>query len=625
MMGEDKKKDTLKTKNLLLHVDSAKEKTRSSEPSLLSFLLILCGVMTGTALYLVITHYIFPRVEILESHIATIILDSLVATAIAFFVIRKIHRLSEDKKNEQMRADEAEHLAQAHARSLIEASLDPFVTITANGLVNDVNAATELITGCTRRELIGTDFSQYFTDPRRARDVYEKVLQRGSIRDFELTIRHRNGDLAPVLYNASAYTDKEKQVQGVFAAARDMTQYKEAQKEVESRNQELIAINTISRTVSQSLELKEMLDNALKELLSLSFFRGEAGGMIFLSGDRSPELSVMVQKGIPENHPCLSLPVKPGECLCGLAFSSDVLIISHEKGSDERHTRRCHGLDQKADVCVPLRARNSVVGILYLALPEALEAMTGTGADFLISIGGQIGIAIDNARLYEAVRVQHEQLRDLTYRLGEAEESERRELARELHDKVGQNLTALGISLNILKAQLSQDEHGQVRSRLDDCLDLIGETTARIRDVMVELRPSVLDDYGLLSALRWFGAQFSSRTGIQVKVEGDETMERLGVSAENALFRIAQEALTNVAKHAEASQATINLGAEDGYACLEISDNGKGFNKEKTSAERDVGTWGLRAMHERALRAGGRFRIESRIGKGTRVVVEVDR
>jgi signal transduction histidine kinase len=251
--------------------------------------------------------------------------------------------------------------------------------------------------------------------------------------------------------------------------------------------------------------------------------------------------------------------------------------------------------------------------------------MTDSGADFLISIGGQIGIAIDNARLYEAVRLQHEQLRDLTYRLGEVEECERRELARELHDKVGQNLTALGISLNILKAQLSQDEPGQVRSRLDDCLDLIGETTACIRDVMVELRPSVLDDYGLLSALRWYGAQFSSRTGIQVKVEGDEKIERLGISAETALFRIAQEALTNVAKHAEASQATINLGAEDGYACLEISDNGKGFNKEKTSAKRDVGTWGLLAMHERALRAGARFRIESHIGKGTRVVVEVDR
>jgi PAS domain S-box-containing protein len=625
MKDEDKKKDILRTKNLISRATKEKVEVQSVKPSLASFLFILLLVMVSTALYLFISHFAFPGFPILESHVFTIILDSLVATLVAFLVMRKVYRLSEDKKIEQMRADEAENLAQAHARSLIEASLDPLVTITANGLVNDVNAATELVTGYTRRELIGTDFSRYFTDPGRARDVYEKVLQRGSIRDFELTIRHRNGDLTPVLYNASVYTDKEKQVLGVFAAARDMTQYKEAQKEVESRNQELIAINIISRTVSQSLELKEMLDNALKELLKLSFFRGEAGGMIFLSDDRSSELSVMVHEGIPDNHPCLSLPVMPGECLCGLAFSSDALIISHEKGSDERHTRRCHGLDQRADVCVPLRARNSVVGILYLALPEAFEAMTDSGADFLISIGGQIGIAIDNARLYEAVRVQHEQLRDLTYRLGEAEESERRELARELHDKVGQNLTALGISLNILKAQLSQDEHGQVRSRLNDCLDLIGETTARIRDVMVELRPSVLDDYGLLSALRWFGAQFSSRTGIQVKVEGDEKMERLGISAENALFRIAQEALTNVAKHAEASQAIINLSGEDGHACLEISDNGKGFNNEKTSEKSDVATWGLLAMHERALRAGGRFRIESRIGKGTRVVVEVDR
>ncbi len=624
-MGEDKKKDALKTEDLPRHVDKTKKKTLSAKTGLVSFLLILCGVMAGTALYLVVTHYIFPRVEILESHMATIILDSLVATVLAFFVIRKIHRLSEDKKNEQMRADEAEHLAQAHARSLIEVSLDPLVTITANGLINDVNAATELVTGYTRRELIGTDFSRYFTDPGRARDVYEKVLQRGSIRDFELTIRHRNGDLTPVLYNASAFTDKEKQVQGVFAAARDMTQYKEAQKEVESRNQELIAINTISRTVSQSLELKEMLDNALKELLKLSFFRGEAGGMIFLSDDRSSELSVMVHKGIPENHPCLLLPVKPGECLCGLAFSSDALIISHEKGSDERHTRRCHGLDQRADVCVPLRARNSVVGILYLALPESFEAMTDSGADFLISIGSQIGIAIDNARLYEAVRVQHEQLRDLTYRLGEVEESERRALARELHDKVGQNLTALGISLNILKAQLSHDEPGQVRSRIDDCLDLVSETTAHIRDVMVELRPSVLDDYGLLSALRWFGAQFSSRTNIQVKIEGDENKDRLGISIENAFFRIAQEVLTNVAKHAEASQVTILLDAEDGYCRMTISDNGKGFNKDKSLVKSDVGTWGLLAMHERALRAGGRFQIESDTGKGTKVVVEVDR
>jgi PAS domain S-box-containing protein len=600
------------------------KKNQSDQPNLFSFLFILGAVMIGSACYFMITHFIFPGVEILESHVVTILLNSTLVTVIAFILMKKIHQLSKDKIREQHRADEAEKTAQSYTRSLIEASLDPLVTISEDGRIRDVNAATESITGQTRTELIGADFSQYFTDPSRARDVYQQVLQSGSIRDFALTIRHRSGHLTPVLYNASVYLDEEKQVKGIFAAARDMTHYKQAQQELERRNQELVAINTIAKTVSQSLALKEMLNNALEELLGLSFFRGEAGGMVFLLNEQSSELSVIIHKGIPQDHPCLSNPVKAGECLCGFAFSNDDLIISHEKGTDRRHTRRCHGLDQRADVCVPLRARNSVLGILYLAFPDTFGELTDSGVDFLVSVGGQIGIAVDNARLYETVKEKHEQLRELTYRLGEAEESERRKLARELHDKVGQNMTALGISLNILKVQSGNDATGHAQSRVDDCLDLVGETTARIRDVMAELRPSVLDDYGLLSALRWYGAQFSTRTGINVDVEGDETRGRLGISIENAFFRIAQEALTNVAKHAEASRVDIHLDAENGRTRLTIVDNGKGFLKETFPADNRVETWGLSAMNERVLRIGGRFHVDSRTGKGTRVVVEVD-
>ena len=600
------------------------KKNQSDQPNLFSFLFILGAVMTGSTFYFMITHFIFPGVEFLESHVVTIFLNSTLVTVIAFILMKKIHQLSKDKIREQHRADEAEKTAQSYTRSLIESSLDPLVTISADGRIRDVNAATESITGHARTELVGTDFSQYFTDSSRARDVYEQVLQKGSIRDFALTIRHRSGHLTPVLYNASVYLDEEKQVKGVFAAARDVTHYKQAQQELERRNQELVAINTIGKNVSQSLELKEMLNNALEELLKLSFFRGEAGGMVFLLNDHSSDLSVIVHKGIPDNHPCLSNPVKAGECLCGFAFSSDDLIISHEKGTDRRHTRRCHGLDQRADVCVPLRARNSVVGILYLALPDTFGELTDSGVDFLVSVGGQIGIAVDNARLYEAVKEKHEQLRELTYRLGEAEESERRKLARELHDKVGQNLTALGISLNILKARIRHDATGNTQSRVDDCLNLVGETTARIRDVMAELRPSVLDDYGLLSALRWYGAQFFTRTGINVYVEGDDTRGRLGISIENAFFRIAQEALTNVAKHSGASRVDIHLDAENGRTCLTIVDNGKGFIKKSFPADNRAESWGLSAMNERALRIGGRFHIDSRTGKGTRVVVEVE-
>lgn len=624
MKEGERKFHALDSKKPLLFRNVDKKRLHSVRPDLVSFLLILCAVMVGTACYLLITHFVFPGLDILESHVSIIVLNSFAAAGVAFVVLRKIHRLLEDNKSERLRADRAEMLAQTQARSLIEASLDPLLTITDNGLISDVNAATELATGRTRKELIGTDFSRCFTDPQGARDVYETAMQRGSIRDFELEIRHRNGALTPVLFNATVYEDKDLMLHGVFAAARDIGRYKEAQKEIERRNQELVAINTISRTVSQSLELGGMLDGALSELLNISFFREEAGGIIFLRNGNREGLSAVVHKGIPHDHPCLSLPVQPGECLCGLAFSTKDLIISHGKTGDARHTRPCHGLHQKADVCIPLRARNSLVGVLYMALPDAFWALPDS-ADFLTSIGGQIGIALDNAQLYEAVRMQHEQLRDLTYRLGDVEESERRELARELHDKVGQNLTALGISLNILKAQLLQGKPGQVESRLDDCLHLVGETTARIRDVMVELRPSVLDDYGLVSTLRWYGAKFSSRTGIQVKVEGDDNMGRLDLTMENAFFRIAQEALTNVAKHAEASGVTINLDALDGYARMTISDNGKGFAQTKSIAEGNAATLGLLTMNERALRAGGRLRIESRAGEGTTVIVEVAR
>ncbi|HYL95600.1 MAG TPA: PAS domain S-box protein, partial [Terriglobales bacterium] len=113
---------------------------------------------------------------------------------------------------------------QAYTRSLIEASLDPLVTIAPDGKITDVNAATEAATGCSRQELIGTDFCDYFTEPEKARAGYQQVFQQGSVHDYELELRHRNGRLTSVLYNASVYRDQEGTVIGVFAAARDVSE-----------------------------------------------------------------------------------------------------------------------------------------------------------------------------------------------------------------------------------------------------------------------------------------------------------------------------------------------------------------------------------------------------------------
>ncbi len=203
--------------------------------------------------------------------------------------------------------------------------------------------------------------------------------------------------------------------------------------------------------------------------------------------------------------------------------------------------------------------------------------------------------------------------------------AERQRLARELHDQVGQNLTALALNLNLIASQASGQAEASLRSRLSDSLALLEETTGRIRDVMADLRPPVLEDYGLVAALRRHGEQFSQRTGTFVSVRGDDPDPRLAPHAESALFRIAQEALTNVAKHAQAKRAEISLCHDDRSVRLEVADDGVGFQDFSLAPGERRQSMGMISMTERADSVGGTCRIESSPGRGTRVIVEVPR
>ena len=144
---------------------------------------------------------------------------------------------------ERKRAEEALRLAGAYNRSLLEASLDPLVTIGPDGTVTDVNAATETVTGFSREALVGTDFADYFTDPEKARAGYRQVFQEGSVRDYALEVRRRDGGATPVLYNASVYRDESEKVTGVFAAARDITERKRAEEALNRQAEELARSN----------------------------------------------------------------------------------------------------------------------------------------------------------------------------------------------------------------------------------------------------------------------------------------------------------------------------------------------------------------------------------------------
>lgn len=203
------------------------------------------------------------------------------------------------------------------------------------------------------------------------------------------------------------------------------------------------------------------------------------------------------------------------------------------------------------------------------------------------------------------------------------QESERKELSRELHDRVGQNLTALDINLDILKTRLSGDDRAELRSRLEDSISLVGSTADAIENVMSELHPPMLDTHGLLPALHWYAKEFSQRTGIDAVVSGKEPKQRLAQEIEITLFRIAQEALNNVAKHARATRIELELQHSGSECILSVSDNGIGFDPALSSEAMSRPSRGMVTMRERAQAVGGHFEVKAVPGGGTQIMVRV--
>ena len=208
----------------------------------------------------------------------------------------------------------------------------------------------------------------------------------------------------------------------------------------------------------------------------------------------------------------------------------------------------------------------------------------------------------------------------LTRRLVEAEEAERRRIARELHDTVGQNLSALTFNLELAADGASPE----VRGKLANALDLAHDTLRAIENVMADLRPPLLEEYGLGAALERHIQDFSRRSGLAVSFEDTarERIRSLRIEPAVALFRIAQEALNNAAKHAGARSVRVTLSLQGLAAMVTVTDDGCGFDPGAVSAARSQ-RWGMRTMRERAEAAGGRVDVYSSPGKGTSIVASV--
>lgn len=276
-------------------------------------------------------------------------------------------------------------------------------------------------------------------------------------------------------------------------------------------------------------------------------------------------------------------------------------------------------------ISLPLTARQQVIGSVVLAQTKANGGKHISFDEFklMVGIAQQLGLSIENAALYEQAQEREETLAELLRQAVEAQEAERQRIARELHDATGQSLTAIALGLRGVETMLTSDPSSSAIEQIGELKSFSTNALGELRRIIADLRPSQLDDLGLVAALQWYTQDFEKRYAIPADfmVEGDRS--RLPAEYETVLFRITQEALTNIARHADASHAAVKLEITPERVFVIIKDDGRGFDLEEMLQGDGAGGWGLLGIQERALLLGGRCDINSAPGRGTCIRVSV--
>ncbi len=232
------------------------------------------------------------------------------------------------------------------------------------------------------------------------------------------------------------------------------------------------------------------------------------------------------------------------------------------------------------------------------------------------------GIARDitgRKKLDEEFQKSQEQLRNLAAHLQTVREEERMLVAREIHDELGQTLTALKMDLSILGKRMPEDKSSLLK-KIESMTELIDTTIQTVKRISAELRPGLLDDLGLFAAIDWLGEEFQNRTGIKCSISIDSEEMLLSQDRSTAIFRILQEALTNVARHARATQVRIRVKKKENHLMLHVKDNGKGILEEQLLNPKSYGLIGIK---ERVHSLGGLISIKGALDKGTKISVSI--
>ena len=394
----------------------------------------------------------------------------------------------------------------------------------------------------------------------------------------------------------------------------------QAQRAMLQRHRELAALNAVANAVNAPAPLAETLDRSLRALLhSLDL----PAGWVFLLEREGGRVQLTSWVGLPIEIGEREVEIGLHGCPCTVALRNkqSIVVTPLPERCPLREGRLNGGEMIGAHITVPILSHDCVLGVLGVASADA-QVFSADEVKLLEAVGQQLGVAVENARLWDDLRDKERVRGQLLEKVISAQEEERKRIARELHDDTGQAITSLMVGL-----RAASDACDSVaRERFNALREIAAQTLESVKRLARELRPALLDDLGLAAALERYIANYRVNFGLNVDLQmtGFHDGQRLPAQAELTLYRVIQEALTNTAKHAQAKNVSIVVERKRELVVAVVEDDGCGFDVHAVLESPNEETkLGLHGMRERAELIGGRLQIESAVGRGGSVFVEI--
>jgi PAS domain S-box-containing protein len=497
---------------------------------------------------------------------------------------------------------------------------DGVIATDEQGLVRFINPVALEYTAWSHADAIGKSLQEVFVF------VDESSHQRINILTINCPSREDSkngyqgisvlgkGTPVPIEANLTSIKDAKGKTHGMVLVFRDVARQREAMQEIKRQANRAEALLHVASQLNSHLEPKTVL-NTICEITSRTI---NAASTAVMLQDRQRDvfrsMAVIGQSQDLKGYQGRQFEIPKEFFQKLLSRKNRVFVIQDVQAhTDLPHFRTLQRLNIQTLAISALFRGYELIGVLISVFTQQPKVLPEDEIALLKGLADQAASAIENAELFEQVRAGRERQRKLAKSLVDIQEAERRHLAKELHDHLGQVLTGLQFMLESTKNQAT----GKQRSNLEEVQNSVSDIIAQVRELSLNLRPSMLDDMGLLPTLLWHIDRYTNQTDIRVNFQYDEIPNRFSLEIETTAYRIIQEALTNVAKYAQVKEVFVGLVIQEKTLWVEVLDNGKGFN---TSAELEQPTSGLGGMRERASLAGGYLVVESFINQGTQIV-----